>query len=202
MREGAEMRRKPLLPETAVALLFISCAFYFRSIGDTSEKSAQSVMSAAAIMLFLLLVSGRGKAKLTTRLIVTGWFIMATLFGVILDLYTLLPWYDSLVHLVTGACLVYLAKDGVKLDDKTAKRSKALYAFFFSVSLSTFWEIYEFGVDFLGADSQHGSLSDTMWDLIFGTIGAAAAGITIYHLSGKILKRNEAESRLRSGKRS
>ncbi len=196
------MRRKPLLPETAVALLFISCAFYFHSIGDTSEKSAQSVMSAAAIMLFLLLVSGRGKAKLTTRLIVTGWFIMATLFGVILDLYTLLPWYDSLVHLVTGACLVYLAKDGVKLDDKTAKRAKALYAFFFSVSLSTFWEIYEFGVDFLGADSQHGSLSDTMWDLIFGTIGAAAAGIAIYHLSGKILKRNEAESRLRSGKRS
>ena len=193
------MRRKPLLPETAVALLFISCAFYFHFIGDTSEKSAQSVMSAAAIMLFLLLVSGRGKAKHTTRLIVTGWFIMATLFGVILDLYTLLPWYDSLVHLVTGACLVYLAKDGVKLDDKTAKRAKALYAFFFSVSLSTFWEIYEFGVDFLGADSQHGSLSDTMWDLIFGTIGAAAAGIAIYHLSGKTLKRNEAESRHRSG---
>ncbi|MBP1919175.1 ABC-type uncharacterized transport system permease subunit [Youngiibacter multivorans] len=191
------MRRKPLLPETAVAILFICCAFYFFLNGDKTEKSVNAALSAAAILLFHLSYSR--KAKLATRLIFTGWFIMATLFGVILDFYALLPWYDSLVHLVTGACLVYLAKGGMRLEDKAARRAKVLYAFFFSVSLSTFWEIYEFGVDFLGADSQHGSLSDTMWDLIYGTIGAAAAGIALYHLSGKILKSDGPEQRKRSG---
>lgn len=174
------MKRKPLFPETAVAILFIVCALYFSMIGDTSEKSAQSAISAAIILLFLYFYSGRGKAKLPVRLIFTGWFIMATFMGVVLDLYVLLPWYDSLVHFVTGGCLVYLAKDGIRPE---GKGSRALYAFFFSVSLSTFWEIYEFGVDFLGANSQHGSLSDTMWDLIFGTLGAAAAAIALYIMS-------------------
>lgn len=177
------MKRKPLFPETAVAILFIVCALYFSMIGDTSEKSAQSAISAAIILLFLYLYSGRGKAKLPARLIFTGWFIMATFMGVVLDLYVLLPWYDSLVHLVTGGCLVYLAKDGIRPEGKEEVRSRALYAFFFSVSLSTFWEIYEFGVDFLGANSQHGSLSDTMWDLIFGTLGAVLAAIVLYLLA-------------------
>lgn len=174
------MKRKPLFPETAVAILFIVCALYFSMIGDTSEKSAQSAISAVIILLFLYLYSGRGKAKLPVRLIFTGWFIMATFMGVVLDFYVLLPWYDSLVHLVTGGCLVYLAKDGIRPE---GKRSRALYALFLSVSLSTFWEIYEFGVDFLGANSQHGSLSDTMWDLIFGTLGAAAAASALYIMS-------------------
>lgn len=177
------MKKRPFLPETAVAILFIGCAFYFLMIGDTSEKSAQSVISAAFILLFLFLYSGRGKAKLPARLIFTGWFIMATFIGVILNLYVLLPWYDSLVHLVTGACLVYLAKDGIRKEGNPSRRSGALYAFFLSVSLSTFWEIYEFGVDFLGANSQHGSLTDTMLDLIFGTIGALLAAIVLYNVS-------------------
>lgn len=177
------MRRRTFLPETAVAILFIGCALYFSMIGDTSEKSAQSAISAAFILLFLFLYSRRGKAKLPTRLIFTGWFIMATFIGVVLDLYVLVPWYDSLVHLVTGACLVYLAKDGIRQEGNAARRPRALYALFFSVSLSTFWEIYEFGVDFLGANSQHGSLTDTMLDLIFGAIGAAAAAIALYHVS-------------------
>lgn len=177
------MKRRPFLPETAVAILFIVCTFYFFMSEGISDKSVQSVISAASILLFLFLYSGRGKAKLPTRLIFTGWFVMATFIGVILNVYVILPWYDSLVHLVTGACLVYLAKDGIRQDGNAAWRSRALYAFFFSVSLSTFWEIYEFGVDFLGADSQHGSLSDTMWDLVFGTLGAAAAAIALYHLS-------------------
>jgi len=176
------MKRKPLFPETAVAILFICCAFYFFMTEGTSDKSLQSAISAAFILLFLFLYSGRGRAKLTTRLIFTGWFVMATFIGVILSVYVLLPWYDSLVHLITGACLVYLAKDAIR-QEGNAQWGRALYAFFFSVSLSTFWEIYEFIVDFLGADSQHGRLSDTMWDLIFGAVGAAASAIALYHMS-------------------
>jgi len=79
------MKRKPLFPETAVAILFICCAFYFFMTEGTSDKSLQSAISAAFILLFLFLYSGRGRAKLTTRLIFTGWFVMATFIGVILS---------------------------------------------------------------------------------------------------------------------
>lgn len=183
------MRRRPVLLETSVAILFIVCAFYFLSIRDTSEKAVQSVISAAFIILFVLFYSRQAKARLPVRVIFTGWFIIATLFGVVLDLYVLLPWYDSLVHLLSGAALVYLAKDGIRQLSADYMRPKVLYALFFSISISTLWEIYEFGVDFIGADSQHGSLADTMWDLVFGTLGAVLGAVILYHSTRKKLKK-------------
>jgi hypothetical protein len=63
-------------------------------------------------------------------------------------------------------------------------RFVALFAFVFAVTVGTFWEVFEFGVDQLfGTTMQKPSLgdpsglTDTMWDLIINAIAACAISV-------------------------
>ena len=63
----------------------------------------------------------------------------------------------------------------------------ALFAFVFGVGMGALWEIFEFGMDsFLGMDMQKAmlgdpsGLTDTMWDLVVDTLGAAVIAFLGY----------------------
>jgi uncharacterized membrane protein YjdF len=55
------------------------------------------------------------------------------------------------------------------------------FAFLFAVAMAGMWEIYEFTVDHLfELHSQNGSLTDTMMDMICGTLGALVASFYLF----------------------
>ncbi|MGZ9584371.1 hypothetical protein [Paenibacillus marinisediminis] len=109
--------------------------------------------------------------------------MIANLFG----MYAFIPHLDKIEHLLSGVILFFT---GQFILNKMAKR-KGLsslpsnivigFSFFFSVAMAGVWEIYEFTVDHLfGLNSQNGSLTDTMLDIICGTTGAIGAVLYLF----------------------
>lgn len=119
-------------------------------------------------------------------------FIFATLFlGEVQDYYKRFWWWDLAIHGTAGLMLgllgfliTYLLNQNELVHFSMRPAFVALFAFFFSVSIGTIWEIFEFGMDqVFGLNMQKpmlgdpSGLTDTMWDLIVDTVGAAAVSI-------------------------
>jgi uncharacterized membrane protein YjdF len=119
-------------------------------------------------------------------------FIFATLFlGEVRDYYERIWWWDLALHGTAGILLgligflvVYVLNESELVEVHMKPAFVALFAFFFSLALGTLWELFEFGMDeIFGLTMQKpmagdpSGLTDTMWDLIVDTIGAAAVSL-------------------------
>ena len=122
-------------------------------------------------------------------------FIYASLFlGEVHNYYIVYWWWDVVLHTgsglllgIIGFLLVYVLneKDDINLD--LTAGFMGLFAFVFAVALGAIWEIFEYSMDILfGLDMQKtmfndtSGLTDTMWDLIVDTVGAAIISILGY----------------------
>lgn len=115
-------------------------------------------------------------------------FVFASLFlGEVLDYYNRLWWWDVMLHTgsglllgVTGFLLVYVMNESDLFSLDMSPGFVVLFAFMFAVGMGAVWEIFEFSMDSLfGMNMQKemlgdpSGLTDTMWDLIADTAGAA-----------------------------
>ncbi len=101
-------------------------------------------------------------------------FIFLSVFsGRVLGIYALIPYWDKVLHFLSGFLLVLVGKDLLfKLGKAPSRLFYLLFLLFFALSGAMLWEIYEFTLDaLLGTNSQNASLSDTMWDMIAGSCG-------------------------------
>jgi len=120
-------------------------------------------------------------------------FIFASLFlGEVHDYYERLWWWDQALHGTAGLLLgmlgflvVHLLNESRVVNLHMRPSFVALFAFLFSLGLGTLWEIFEFSMDrTFGLTMQKpvpgdpSGLTDTMWDLIVDTIGAALVSLT------------------------
>ena len=102
--------------------------------------------------------------------------------------------YDKVLHFASGILLafygliycVYLCRDSKDVNPMIM----IVFSFIFGVAAAGFWEVWEFATDSIfGLTAQNGSLNDTMWDIICGTIGGAISCVFIYiHIKVKNLK--------------
>jgi hypothetical protein len=83
-----------------------------------------------------------------------------------------------------GFLVVYMLNENEMVDVHMRPSFVALFAFLFAVTMGTLWEIFEFGMDELfGLTMQKpmlgdpSGLTDTMWDLILDTAGAAIVSL-------------------------
>ncbi|NNF04928.1 MAG: hypothetical protein HKN17_10735 [Rhodothermales bacterium] len=119
-------------------------------------------------------------------------FVFASLFlGEVLDYYQRLWWWDMMLHTVsglllgiTGFLLVYVMNESDLFGLDMSPGFVVLFAFMFAVGMGAIWEIFEFAMDQLfGTDMQKemlgdpSGLTDTMWDLIADTTGAAVISV-------------------------
>ena len=125
-------------------------------------------------------------------------FVFASMFlGELHGYYTRYWWWDVALHTTSGLLLgifgfllVYILNEDDRVEFSMRPRFLALFAFMFAVALGAIWEIFEFSMDqFFGMDMQKemlgdpSGLTDTMWDIIVDTIGAAiVALIGYFHL--------------------
>ena len=115
-------------------------------------------------------------------------FVFAALFlGEVRGYYAKFWWWDIALHTTSGLLLgilgfllVYLLNASSRIEVRMRPRFVALFAFVFAVAVGTLWEIFEFAMDgFVGTQMQKpmfgdpSGLTDTMWDLIVDTLGAA-----------------------------
>jgi hypothetical protein len=124
--------------------------------------------------------------------IVAVLFVFATLFlGEVRDYYQRFWWWDAVLHTISGLLLgllgfmfVYILNEDRHVDLHMRPSFVALFAFFFAVGLGALWEIFEFTMDrSFGTNMQPptvgdpSGLTDTIYDLIVDTVGAAVAAL-------------------------
>lgn len=95
--------------------------------------------------------------------------------------------YDKILHFASGVLLafyglilfVYLC--GSEEDSGVRSMAFVVVPFLFAVACAGVWEIWEFATDSIfGLTAQNGSLNDTMWDIITGTVGGMISCFLIY----------------------
>lgn len=101
-------------------------------------------------------------------------FILLSIFlGRGMRIYRIIPFWDKGLHFLSGFIAVAVARHLYSAfgGDTKNKTLFNLFAITFAVAVAGVWEIYEFTIDSLfGMQSQNGSLQDTMWDIILGTV--------------------------------
>jgi hypothetical protein len=119
-------------------------------------------------------------------------FVFAALFlGEIRGYYDRIWWWDIALHVssglllgIVGLLLVYVLNGTGHVERNLRPRFIAIFAFLFAVASGALWEMFEFGMD-QGLDTQMqkptpvdaSGFTDTMWDMIADSIGAAAISI-------------------------
>lgn len=122
-------------------------------------------------------------------------FIFASLYlGERRDFYERFWWWDLALHSTSGVLLgilgfllVYVLNENPGVELRMLPGFVAFFAFCFSLSVGTLWEIFEFSMDrIFGLNMQKpmfgdpSGLTDTMWDLIVDAIGTLAVVIYSY----------------------
>lgn len=130
----------------------------------------------------------------TMQIIITLFIFAAEFLGELHDFYYKFPWWDNMLHCISGSVLGIIGFMFVYFLNKThIKKTKlspifiALFALCFSISIGVFWEIFEFSGDrLLGLNMQkfrmpgEDGLVDTMTDLIVDSIGAFIVAVIGY----------------------
>ncbi len=125
-------------------------------------------------------------------------FVFASLFlGEFHSYYERFWWWDIVLHStsglllgIVGFLLVYVLNESRRIDLHMRPGFVALFAFAFAVTVGVLWEVLEFAADQLfGMQMQKpmagdpSGLTDTMWDLIVDTLGAAViSGFGWWHM--------------------
>lgn len=115
-------------------------------------------------------------------------YLFFTLFlGQMIDLYSLVTYWDKASHFQSGLLLggvgfvlVYGLNERGRRHLSLSPEFVALFAVAFSLSLGAMWEIAEFIWDQALTRSSQASLNDTMWDLIADLSGALIASCAGY----------------------
>jgi hypothetical protein len=154
-----------------------------------------------AVCLVPVLFRHRLPAEVPSEIqVAVALFTFATLFlGEVWGYYERFWWWDLALHGSAGLLLgvfgfmtVYMLNENSSVELHMRPSFVALFAFMFAVSIGVLWEIFEFAMDQLfGLTMQKpmlndpSGLTDTMWDLILDTLGAAIVGL----LGWRYLKR-------------
>jgi len=107
-----------------------------------------------------------------------------------------IPNYDKFLHLLSGAVIaiigyvlfLYLTTGNSRKEINSLM--PMIFVILFATAAAGVWEIWEFTTDSIfGLTAQNNSLTDTMWDIICGTVVGIITSIPIYlHSKGKKIK--------------
>ncbi|WP_339244098.1 hypothetical protein [Paenibacillus sp. FSL F4-0243] len=183
-------------------ILYLICGVsivYFALIGNY-DKTFQAGLIIVVLILFRGLITWtKSELPPALRFSVLVFIAITMMLANLFNMYGVIPYLDKIEHLLSGVILFFV---GRFILIKMAKR-KGLgglpsniiiwFAFLFAVAMAGIWEIYEFTVDHLfELHSQNGSLTDTMMDMICGTL---SAGIASFYLYDKVRRTSRVDPR-------
>ena len=158
-------------------------------VADGRWLSAFLILSIALLILLVTVFSDRLAVQIPAEFQVLALiFAFSSLFlGEVRNYYDKIWWWDIALHATSGLLmgilgflLVYVLNASEKIAFSMTPRFVAFFAFMFAVAVGALWEIFEFLMDsFFGMNMQKAmfddpsGLTDTMWDMIVNTIGAA-----------------------------
>jgi uncharacterized membrane protein YjdF len=174
-------------------LLAIICFVYFFFKGNMAKTFQPILIVAVLIFLRILIKALKVEVFFALRFSILTFIFVAMFLANEFGFYSIIPGLDKIEHLFSGVILTFvglLVFNHINRRENIIKVSPitiTLFSLFFSITMAGCWEIYEFTTDkIFGLKSQNGSLLDTMFDIICGTIGAV---ITSVYLHQKVRKK-------------
>lgn len=117
---------------------------------------------------------------------------LAQYLGEIKKFYLIFWWWDLSLHAISGSYAVivalYFIKGSIRKEHETTDQRfslfTAIFAFNFSITLGTLWEMFEFIGDYLlKSNMVKGGLEDTATDLLVKILAALITAILCYYRS-------------------
>ncbi|MFZ2539380.1 MAG: hypothetical protein WAX04_10825 [Oscillospiraceae bacterium] len=187
------MKKNSLNLKVSILLLVIYIATYVVDLFTTKAITISSVALCVAAILVLTLVSKKMKSMYYVGIALFAF--LSQYLGAMLNVYTIIPTYDFILHFSSGTLLVLLADYGYEcLIDKHPQASvpniiRLLFTFFIAVASAAIWEIWEYSGDKLFGLQSQGGLDDTMTDIIAGSMGAIIGFFLLKSILNKTKKR-------------
>ena len=137
----------------------------------------------------------------STKIFLTVFIFLEQILAVNLDLYTIIPCWDIILHLLSGIMTYMVAEDiltSIKLKDKNFKINKVftiIFCIVFSLACACVWELIEFSIDgVMGTNTQktfgfaeREAVADSMEDMFAALVGCLVPAF--YHIVKKDNKR-------------
>ncbi len=185
-QQDAATKIKRWIVFVIVALMAIDFVVVVREL---QWLSAFLILTIALLILFVTVFSDRLAVQIPAEFqILALLFVFAALFlGEVRSYYQRIWWWDIALHTTSGLLmgilgflLIYVLNASKTIAFSMTPRFIAFFAFMFAVAVGALWEIFEYSMDLIfGANMQKAmfgdpsGLTDTMWDMIVNTIGAA-----------------------------
>lgn len=176
-------------------LLLLITAIYDFMVRDGEKLFRIGLTFITIIGAYLLYIKSFLKGSRIIYYINMIFIFLSMYLASVWDFYSITN-YDKFLHLLSGAIIAII---GYVLflyltNEKSRKEMKpflsVIFVILFATAAAGVWEIWEFTTDSLfGLHAQNGSLYDTMWDIICGTVVGIITAIPIYLYSkGKKIK--------------
>jgi uncharacterized membrane protein YjdF len=192
----APASRPPVLRGIDALLKLALAAELAFALWDAAWLTAAALFGILAVTLLPLILRRHFRFVLPYELeILAIAFAFASLFlGEVRDYYTAFPWWDSLLHALSGLLLglfgfllIHAMNESDRIDMHLRPGLVAFFSFLFALGVGTTWEVFEFAMDKLAGTNMQkpmwgdsSGLTDTMWDLILDAAGALVISLLGY----------------------
>lgn len=162
------------------SLLVFAFAILLRCLLDPNYVKYGACAAAFLLPFVPLAVKKIFKVKIPFRIemLYYVFIFIAHCLGICLDLYIYIPYYDKIIHFLSGVATALVGHYAVEYFNaqRSPRLFRGLFIMFFSMAIATAWEFFEFAMDkLLGFSMQQlisQGLDDTMFDLLSATLGA------------------------------
>lgn len=191
MQKNIESKKFDLITGIFLLILIITLGCdYLLYNGQKIYRILLTILT-VLVICFLFNKTFIKKSKFTYYCILA--FVFSSMYvGNILEIYRVIPFYDKVLHLISGILIGFIGfiifmnfnKDNI---NNINKGFLLIFTMSFFIALAGIWEIWEFTTDQLfGFNSQNASLIDTMMDIICGTLGGIISLVpVIFYLKNK-----------------
>lgn len=183
-----EIKKNKALLVNLIYMAILVITFVYKLIIKDNDELFRILLAAATawITFFVCKKSFLKKSEISFYVILTFSFC-AIYLGNVWDLYRIVPIYDKLLHLLSGAIIaiigfiLFLHLNNGKIKGDFNDYFAVVFSIIFAIAAAGAWEIWEFSTDQLfGFHSQNNSLMDTMMDIVCGSVMGIITNIPIY----------------------
>lgn len=182
-----ERLTRPLLVSIKIGLLILAILVGIRCL-LVPEYTKYGGFLAGMLLPFapeFVRVIFKGKMTPRIELLYYIFVFIALHLGICMDFYKTVPYFDKIVHLLSGVFSALAGHYAIQHYKMSAAPDhfKAVFIVSFSLGIAVLWEFFEFACDKLLGQSMQQLVSigvdDTMYDLIMAFIGSLIGGFML-----------------------
>lgn len=177
-----------------IITICFSLIYLIINVNSLTLSQILVILSIIPVLLLVRIIRKIFKLKIDDNLELTYiiFVIFAQLIGSVLQVYSILDYYDKFVHFLSGTLTSIFAitiLNNTKLKNRTIVID-IIFIFSFTLAIASLWEFFEFISDLIfkgNAQNVETGVTDTMLDMILAFISSIIFSIIYYFKANKLV---------------